>query len=156
MRRGLPGVYALLFHLDRDRRLGVGHLGCSSFPRGWYAYVGSAMAGLDRRLRHHLQPHRRPHWHIDYLLPQGRLAAVIVGYTANRLECALASALAADFRAFHRFGSSDCRCPGHLFHARSRGHLSHTTLKALEDLGCATEVIWAAAAAPQAPTSKSR
>jgi len=156
MPAGLPGVYALLFHLDWDRRLGVGHLGCSFFPQGWYAYVGSAMAGLERRLRHHLRPHRRPHWHIDYLLPQGRLAAVIVGYTANRLECALARTLADGFRTFHRFGSSDCRCLGHLFHARSRCPLSHTTLKALKGLGCATEVIWAAAAAPQASTAKSR
>lgn len=156
MQGGLPGVYALLFYLDRDRRLGVGHLGCLAFPRGWYAYVGSAMAALERRLRHHFRPHRRPHWHIDYLLPQGRLAAVIVGYTANRLECALARALADGFRAFHRFGSSDCRCPGHLFYAHSRDRLSHAALMALKDLGCATEVSWAAADAPQAPTSKSR
>jgi sugar fermentation stimulation protein A len=151
---GLPGVYALLFHLDRDRRLGVGHLGRISFPEGWYTYVGSAMAGLDRRLRHHLRPHKSPHWHIDYLLPQGRLAAVIVGYTATRLECALVRALSDGLRAFRGFGSSDCRCPGHLFHAHSRDRLSHTALTALKDLGCAAEVIWAAADAPHASTSE--
>jgi sugar fermentation stimulation protein A len=135
-----------MFHLDGERRIAVGHLGCISFPRGWYAYVGSAMAGLEKRLRHHLRSHKPLHWHNDYLLPKGAPTAIIVGATPSRLECALASALSRRLRVFHRFGSSDCRCAGHLFQAESWDHLSHTVLVAFKDLGCAPEVIWASSA----------
>ena len=134
--RKQPGTYVLLFRLDSELSLPTGSLGLTVYPSGWYAYVGSAMGGLAGRIRHHLRPHQRPHWHIDYLLPHGAAAMVIVGPATRRLECLVAGALARRFQVLRRFGSSDCRCPGHLFHDDEARPIVTTALEALRCLGC--------------------
>jgi Uri superfamily endonuclease len=98
------------------------------------------MGGLAGRIRHHLRPHQRPHWHIDYLLPHGVLAVVIVGASAQRLECLVAGALGQRLQVVRRFGSSDCRCPGHLFHAKEPRCILEAALEALRGLGCEPRV----------------
>jgi Uri superfamily endonuclease len=84
-----PGAYGVLFKLDRDFTLATSRLGEIFYPRGWYVYVGSAMGGISGRLKHHLGPHTRIFWHIDYILPQGNLISVVVGETDQRVECQL-------------------------------------------------------------------
>ncbi|MAG36302.1 MAG: hypothetical protein CL878_08665 [Dehalococcoidia bacterium] len=126
------GLYVLLLRLlvpvgwQRPSRGHEPH----DLPVGWYAYVGSARGpgGLQARLRHHLRPPTRPHWHIDYLRLTG--ASVVdtltlpdgPGATRNwPRECDLATELGARTggrRWPPRFGSSDCRCAGHLIHWR--------------------------------------
>ncbi|MDX1523321.1 MAG: GIY-YIG nuclease family protein, partial [Anaerolineae bacterium] len=71
----LTGQYVLLLLLTEDEELTIGKLGTFIFPAGWYAYVGSAFGagGLTGRLKYHLRPLEKPHWHIDYL----RQAAII-------------------------------------------------------------------------------
>ena len=63
------GTYILILRLERTRIIQVGKLGRFRFPLGWFAYVGSAFGpgGLRGRLKHHLNPSSRTHWHIDYL-----------------------------------------------------------------------------------------
>ena len=106
--------------LDRARELEVGRLGRFRLRPGPYFYVGSAMGGLDGRLARHARggPHR---WHVDYLLAVARLAGAWTVVSGDRLECRIAGALGQVLELpVPRFGASDCRCPGHLFHGPRR------------------------------------
>lgn len=113
-----PGTYALLLELHQPTELRVGRLGRMRFDSPFYLYFGSAFGpgGLGARLKHHLQPTGRAHWHIDYL----RQAAGVLGVWHTRdtaaLECSWANAASALRGAslVPRFGSSDCRCHSHL------------------------------------------
>lgn len=111
------GLYILLLHLAAKRRVEAGALGCRDFAAGWYAYAGSARKALSRRLQRHIRLSKRHHYHIDALrAAAGEVRALAIRAT-GRAECDLAAALRAiaDW-SVPRFGSSDCRCPGHLFH----------------------------------------
>ena len=118
-----PGIYCLLVALPRPCRISVGALGMIEFARGFYAYVGSAMGGLRGRIDRHLRREKCVRWHIDYLLEKGRVQEVIYAPTDERLECRLAQGLEHVFRSIPGFGSSDCRCPSHLFYAEDLGEL---------------------------------
>lgn len=116
----LPGTYVLVMTLAEGRRLAVGRLGEIDFAPGCYLYVGSALGGLEHRLRRHLRLGKRLHWHIDYLRPAVEVTAIWYRPGAERRECAWAAALAGlPGVRLHApgFGASDCRCPGHLFYA---------------------------------------
>ena len=62
-----PGSYLLILHVAHPAAIVVGRFGKVAVASGWYLYTGSALGpgGLRGRLRHHLQPAPRPHWHID-------------------------------------------------------------------------------------------
>ena len=96
----------------------IGKLGSFDFPPGHYLYAGSALNSLWPRLRRHFTPGGRAHWHIDHLLRRTTASAAWVALTDRRLECELArsiGSLAGASRWPPGFGSSDCRCGGHLF-----------------------------------------
>ncbi|MBX5492637.1 MAG: GIY-YIG nuclease family protein [Chloroflexi bacterium] len=124
-----PGSYLLVLRTTTPLTLPVGRLGRRHFPPGWHVYVGSARRGLGARLAHHLRPLSRPHWHIDTLRSHATLVEVWALLGRERYECALAAQLTglpgAGLAA--GFGSSDCRCPGHL--------VSFSARPALETLG---------------------
>jgi Uri superfamily endonuclease len=65
-----PGTYAIFVPCDEQRVIQVGRLGRLELRPGLFIYVGSALGrgGLRARLRRHLRPKERLHWHIDYLL----------------------------------------------------------------------------------------
>ena len=132
----LPGIYVLIFHLSREVTVAVGRLEELRFERGWYGYVGSGKSGVDARVRRHLRAHDRPHWHLDYLLPLGQPNAAIIGQTEDSLECHLARRLEQHFQVVSRFGSSDCRCPGHLYHSPEQAALEDAAVQAMTALGC--------------------
>jgi Uri superfamily endonuclease len=122
-----PGTYALLLGLQVPAELQIGRLGQLRFDAPFYLYFGSAFGpgGLQARIKHHLQPLGRAHWHVDYL----RQAAKVldVWYTSDdmRLECIWANTALA-IRGTSQvpgFGSSDCRCQSHLFATRKRPNL---------------------------------
>jgi Uri superfamily endonuclease len=113
-RRAL-GSYVLLVEIPRKVSIEVGALGLLKFPQGHYAYCGSAMGGLRARIDRHLGSKKKIRWHIDYLLEKGRVRKVMFAETNKRLECQLAQGLERVFQSFSGFGSSDCRCPSHLF-----------------------------------------
>jgi len=113
------GVYVLWLEVFGE--VTVGRLGPWRLA-GTYAYVGSAQGpGGFQRLRRHrdVAEGRNPtrHWHIDFLLAAGTLRGAFVMETPDpSTECRLARALAQRLPpAIPRFGSSDCRCPTHLF-----------------------------------------
>ncbi len=111
----MKGSYILLIKLPTEQTIRIGSLNSIQFPRGYYAYVGSAMSGFKSRLRHHLKENKRLHWHIDYLLQKTSFNSLILCETNDRTECAVAQALSHQFDSIPGFGSSDCKCPSHLF-----------------------------------------
>jgi Uri superfamily endonuclease len=129
---GGPGCYALVLHLSTVRTLVVGALGAHELGPGWYVYCGSAQGpgGLRGRVGRHLRPSPVRRWHVDYLRQAARLVAVWLWPGAPRAhECVLAARLAAlpcGARVVPGFGSSDCRCPGHLI-AVAPGGQNHQT-----------------------------
>ena len=136
----LPGIYVLVFLLKEDTVTTVGKLGILEFPSGYYAYVGSGRKGAVARVRRHLRPHPRASWHLDYILPKGQPLAAIIGHTTDALECPLAQSLGLTFQVFPRFGSSDCRCAGHLFRSDEIGQLARAATDRKSGFGCATTV----------------
>jgi len=92
--------------------------------------VGSALSGLEHRLARHRHTDKRFHWHIDYLLSVASIAEVICGETAESKECALAEILAQRLPTINGFGSSDCRCPSHLFFCKDRNDLKNIVFEA--------------------------
>ena len=114
----LPGSYLLCLYLPRGTALTVGRLGRFHFQRGWYFYCGSAFGpgGLRARLRHHLVPSERDHWHIDYLRRVARPRRLwwLRGHNCEHLwSAALSDNLAAEIPV-PGFGASDCDCSSHL------------------------------------------
>jgi Uri superfamily endonuclease len=115
------GTYALILRLDTHANLVIGKLGTFDLHAGCYIYVGSAMGsgGLGGRLKHHLQPALRPHWHIDYLRQAARLEEVWALESPIRREhdwAALFLTMAGAAIPVLGFGASDCQCAGHLFY----------------------------------------
>ncbi len=114
------GTYALLLHARQAAHIRVGRLGRLKIVPGWYVYVGSALGpgGLAARLNHHRKKARRPRWHIDYLRRRAEITAVFCAPEPVRREHQWAEALKSAPGAsmpLPGFGSSDCRCTGHLF-----------------------------------------
>lgn len=107
-------TYQLLIELVAPARIAVGRLGTFDFPAGCYVYTGSAKRHPEARLARHRSPHKRLHWHIDYLLavPQARLTGTRRFHEA---ECEV-NGRGAGRILVPRFGASDCRagCGSHL------------------------------------------
>lgn len=117
----LPGTYVVILRLEEARWVRVGQSGEFYIPSGWLAYVGSARGpgGLSARLARHLRHPKPLRWHIDFLRPVAQPVAVWWAAGTDRRECLWAAALArmpGASRPVPGFGSSDCRCPAHLFH----------------------------------------
>ena len=114
----MEGAYCLIVQVPEDIRVVVGRLGRKVFRSGTYAYVGSALAGIEGRIRRHKSHHKRKRWHIDYLLANAEIMAT-VAIPGNRkdIECSVAKALLRCEGAsvpVPGFGSSDCSCDSHL------------------------------------------
>lgn len=127
LKRGDPrGTYLVILRMERSEVIPVGKLGRFHFPAGYYVYVGSALAGLGRRLNRHLRRQKALHWHIDYLLERAQLKEVRAEVNPERLECEWAKAIGelaeAEFPA-PGFGASDCACRSHLVYFRCRPRL---------------------------------
>lgn len=122
---GQRRLYVVVTWVPRRTTVAVGALGAVSFARGWYAYVGSATRARRARVARHFAADKPLRWHADYLFTAfpPRRAWLVDGAAG---ECELAAALAeaaGGERRPPRFGSGDCRCPGHLvwFGRRPRG-----------------------------------
>ncbi len=112
-----PGIYFLIIHMDRATKVVIGKKGEMLFRKGYYIYVGSAMNGLQGRIKRHLSDEKKMHWHVDYLLRSGEVREVYVLPTTRKIECEAANYIASFLDTIVGFGSSDCRCPGHLFYS---------------------------------------
>jgi sugar fermentation stimulation protein A len=110
------GSYLLILNLQRDQKIYVGKLGRVHFIRGFYIYVGSAMANLTERMERHRRLRKKHHWHIDQLRSAAEFHSVLAIRSSGRLECEIANALpgVAEW-SVPGFGSTDCSCESHLF-----------------------------------------
>ena len=117
------GIYVLVIDVRSTINIAAGALGELELNRGYYAYIGRAKKGLAARLaRHARSGDKQLHWHIDHLLERADLEEVWI-FPLRTGECELAGRLEAEGagRAGLRgFGSSDCRCPGHLLYLGRR------------------------------------
>jgi Uri superfamily endonuclease len=113
-----PGTYVLLMTLPETRTVEVGRLGPVRFEAGLWAYVGSARGpgGLAARLGRHAAGTGRKRWHLDWLRPHVEVVGALVREGREKIECEWAAWVAdRAVECVTGFGSSDCRCAGHLF-----------------------------------------
>ncbi len=115
------GTYALHLRLDSPQQLTIGKRGDVEFPAGHYLYIGSAFGsgGLRGRLKHHLRPVRKPHWHIDYLRQTAPLRTIWYAISETVYEHTWANTLLSLTK--HQiiapgFRASDCNCTTHLIY----------------------------------------
>jgi sugar fermentation stimulation protein A len=111
------GGYILILELGQDRMLPIGRKGEQTFFRkGFYLYVGSAMANLTSRVERHVRVRKQYHWHIDWLRSVARVHAVLPIRASVKLECDIGRALSHGAGwSVPGFGCSDCNCDTHLF-----------------------------------------
>lgn len=133
----MQATYTLLIELDRSALIPVGKKGHRTFKAGWYAYVGSALNGLEQRIGRHLRRKKKLHWHIDYLLEHAVVRGIIYAETAVKHECRVARSLLETLEPVPGFGCSDCRCPTHLFYDDDTDRLRQVILSGFEDAGLA-------------------
>jgi len=115
------GTYVLLLHLPDKEQLTIGKLGTFDFPAGWYAYVGSAFGpgGLVGRLKYHMKPVEKPHWHIDYFRQSARLMEIWLSPDTERQETEwvdLMLAIPGAAIVAEGFGASDTNRESHLIY----------------------------------------
>ncbi|NOY64665.1 MAG: DNA/RNA nuclease SfsA [Nitrospirae bacterium] len=111
------GAYMVVLFIEKDKSVRIGTLGDILFKKGYYVYVGSAEKGLKARMERHKRRRKKVHWHIDYLRNHCEIVTVLPVRSSERLECLMAR----DIRMIAQgtikgFGSSDCRCKGHLYY----------------------------------------
>ncbi len=114
----MRGAYCILMSLEEKARIRIGALGTFDFGPGVYAYVGSALSGIEGRVGRHRRRAKKPRWHIDYLLAKANVMSVISIPTDRKsIECAVARSLISCEGVtvpVPGFGSSDCSCVAHL------------------------------------------
>jgi Uri superfamily endonuclease len=112
----MKGTYLLIMALPKDSSVMVGKHGIIHFKKGCYAYIGSALNGLEQRIQRHLSTDKKTHWHIDYLLPFTEIVDIFYKENNRRDECRIAQSLERNFASIPGFGCSDCCCQSHLFY----------------------------------------
>ena len=122
----MKGVYILKIYLHESMEIKIGALGSLFFRKGFYAYSGSAMGGLEQRIGRHLRKDKKLHWHIDYLLGKAEIKKVFVKETNRKSEeCGSATRLEQSGGVpVNGFGSSDCRCTSHLFYFNAKSGIA--------------------------------
>ena len=130
----MKGIYILIVQLPEAQTITAGSLSDVHFPRGYYAYVGSALNGVESRVSRHLNQNKKLRWHIDYFLEKASITDIIIGETRDRIECAVAQALSSKFNSISGFGSSDCHCNSHLFLSTQRRKMESSITKIFESL----------------------
>ena len=136
------GSYALVYRLEKDRKIGVGSLGEINFPKGFYVYIGSAFGpgGLKRVDRHRRlceDGEGSVHWHIDYLStePSSELVRAYL-IPEEDVECRLSDRISGEMEGrFKGFGCSDCSCGSHLRCYSSMEHAVNSIELQIEKAG---------------------
>jgi len=112
------GAYVLLVVLEETTDIVAGSVGELRLLPGNYLYCGSAQGGLVPRLARHMRSGKRIHWHVDRLTEVGEVVGALTFHGGKEMECELSALLKripGVVPMGHRFGSSDCHCPTHLF-----------------------------------------
>ena len=124
----MKGSYVLIAKINEPRRIKVGKLGEIYFKKGYYAYVGSALNSLEKRIGRHIRKEKKLRWHIDYLLQHASIKKIFYKESNEKEECMIASKF--DLSYIPKFGSSDCNCKSHLFYSRNMASIENIVKKA--------------------------
>jgi Uri superfamily endonuclease len=146
------GIYTLMLFVSKEINLNIGKLGKRRFPKGYYAYTGSALgngaSSLKHRIARHLRKKKRKFWHIDYLLANENVSveAIIVAETNEKMECNTNQHLKNVMEAkvqVKGFGASDCRrnCGSHLLYFPEIKKLDCLIQKLVNHLKSSTDVL---------------
>ncbi len=131
----MKGCYVLILALEDEQTVPIGRWGPLQFLAGHYAYVGSALGGLEARIGRHLRNKKRLRWHIDVLLKMAVIEEVVWAETSQQVECRMARFLSHRFPSVAHFGCSDCRCRSHLFWSPESGQLEVVAWAAMVSCG---------------------
>lgn len=122
----MKGTYIIVAYLLDNSRISIGSLGEIDFVKGSYLYIGSAMGNkgsmtLENRIKRHISNlnDKKIFWHIDYLLKNKKcvITHIYLIPSIMRLECIISEEISNNSDNLVRdFGSSDCRCPSHLYY----------------------------------------
>jgi len=118
----MRGAYLLFLNVKRNIRIRVGGLGLINLRSGYYVYVGSALASLEKRIERHFRKTKKLRWHIDYLTSDRNVNVefAIAISSDSRIECSLSEEIARYAVPVAGFGKGDCsRCSSHLYRIRS-------------------------------------
>jgi Uri superfamily endonuclease len=130
----VKGSYVLLIRVGSRKEIRVGKLGVLNFRPGFYAYVGSALNNLDKRIGRHLGSTKKMHWHIDYLLEKAEITEVFRIESPERLECGIAGKVSERLEPVPGFGCSDCGCGSHLFFSHGKEDARKSLIRAVSSL----------------------
>ena len=112
----MKGSYILILKLENDKEIDIGKRRIK-FRKGYYAYVGSALNSLEKRIERHLRKKKKIRWHIDYFLRYAKIEKVFYKESDKKEECEIAKKFE-NFDYIPRFGCSDCKCKSHLFYGK--------------------------------------
>ncbi|AMM54095.1 GIY-YIG nuclease family protein [Pyrococcus kukulkanii] len=111
----MKGSYILLLYLPQNVEIKT-KAKMFALKRGYYAYVGSAMNSLEKRVKRHFKKEKKLHWHIDYLTVRAKLLKAYLIPSNVKLEEELSMEMAKIGRVIKGFGASDLKVPGNLFY----------------------------------------
>ena len=138
----MKGSYVLIIENRADIEVEIGKIGRIEFKKGFYAYVGSALSGLEQRIERHLREvgkNKKLHWHIDYFLacPTVGVREVVFAETEVRKECEITANmhLKKGVESIENFGCTDCSCRSHLFFSTSLAKLKEHIYKSFYESG---------------------
>jgi len=131
----MKGCYCLIIKVDEDENLKIGKKLKIEFKKGYYAYIGSAMNGLESRVKRHLSKSKKLHWHIDYLLKYCEVVEVIYNID-QKVECELSKNLSKRNDYIADFECSDCECDSHLYYFKNRKEAIDEVINAYNSIAC--------------------
>ncbi|MEW6221717.1 MAG: DUF123 domain-containing protein [Candidatus Hadarchaeota archaeon] len=134
----VKGVYVLFSHVPYEFSLKISDENVT-FKPGYYAYVGSALGSIEKRVGRHFSKEKKLHWHIDHFLLHAKAMDVVTANTDKRVECSVAEGLAKTFPQIRGFGSSDCNCDSHLFYSRDLHELLRGAIGVFKGLSLKAE-----------------
>ena len=115
----MKGTYILVMELEKDSSIIIGKKGIMIFEKGWYCYIGSALNGLEQRIKRHMRSEKKTHWHIDYFLKKVVVKDIFIKESMEKQECKVAKDFSKRFTEISHFGCSDCACQSHLFYEKN-------------------------------------
>ncbi len=125
---------SLVIKNDETTKIKIGKLGRLDFKKGYYVYVGSAMNGLESRLKRHLSNKKKMHWHVDYLLKKSEITDIIYNESEKKIECELSQYISSKTSNIEGFGCSDCECDSHLYYFKNKKEAIETVIESYDSI----------------------
>jgi Uri superfamily endonuclease len=110
----MKGAYIFVLTLDSFVELQLSRTRWELNP-GTYAYIGSGMGSLEKRVERHFSVNKRVRWHIDYLTCYGKPLFAILIPSKEKIEEKISLAFQSYFRCVEGFGASDLKVKSNLY-----------------------------------------